>query len=341
MKRHGKLWEKIIDLDNIKLAHRFARKGKLFYTEVKMVDADIDKYCLEIQQMLINKTFTTSRYEVSQRHDGKKQRVIHKLPYFPDRIIQHALLNIVGPIFVNSFIRDSFQSIRGRGTHDAMKRVKALVWGKDCPSYALKIDVRKYYPSVNNDLLKAAVRRKIKCRDTLWLIDDIIDSTQGLPIGNYTSQHFGNLYLNALDWHIKQNIKPSGYFRYCDDLVVFEKSVHKLLAIKQRIEDCLSMLRLQVKPSWSISNVASNGIDFVGYRFYPSFTRLRKNIACGFKKTCKWVRKRKESVDRDVALSKLMAYKGWVKTASAKRLWRQHISHNLVMMFPKQLRGAI
>ena len=341
MKRHGNLWEKIIDLENIKLAHRFARKGKLFYTEVKMVDNDIDKYCLEIQQMLINKTFTTSKYRISQIHDGKKQRVIHKLPYFPDRIIQHALLNIIGPIFVNSFIRDSFQSIRGRGTHDAMKRVKTLVRSKDCPAYALKIDVKKYYPSVNNNLLKIAIRRKIKCNDTLWLIDDIVDSTQGLPIGNYTSQHFGNLYLSALDWHVKQHIKPRGYYRYCDDIVVFENSSNKLLQIKQRIEDCLTILKLQIKPNWSISNVAKNGIDFVGYRFYPVFTRLRRNIAQGLKKNCLWICKRKSTVDKNTALSKLMAYKGWVKTANAKQLWRKNVSHSLVTMFPKQLKGTI
>jgi len=341
MKRHGNLWVKIIDLENIKLAHRLARKGKSFYTEVKMVDSDIDKYCLQIQKMLANKTFTTSQYEVSERHDGRKQRVIHKLPYFPDRIVQHALLNVIGPILVNTFIRDSFQSIRGRGTHDAMKRVKKLVRSDDCPKYALKIDVKKYYPSVDNDLLKAAIRRKIKCQDTLWLVDDIIDSTKGLPIGNYTSQHFGNLYLNSLDWHIKQNIRPDGYYRYCDDIVVFGKTVNQLMLIKQRIEDCLSMLRLQVKSNWSITNVEKNGIDFVGYRFFPSFTRLRKNIAVNFKSTCDWIRKRKNKVNRNLALSKLMAYKGWVMTASAKQLWRCHVSHNLVVMFPKQLKGAI
>lgn len=341
MKRHGNLWGKIIDLENIKLAHRFARKGKSFYTEVKMVDSDIDKYCLQIQEMLANKTFTTSRYEVSERHDGRKQRVIHKLPYFPDRIVQHALLNVIGPILVNTFIRDSFQSIRGRGTYDAMKRVKKLVRSDGCPKYALKIDVKKYYPSIDNNLLKAAVRRKVKCQDTLWLIDDIIDSTKGLPIGNYTSQHFGNLYLNSLDWHIKQNIRPDGYYRYCDDIVVFGKTVNQLMLIKQRIEDCLSMLRLQVKSNWSITNVEKNGIDFVGYRFFPAFTRLRKNIAANFKSTCTWIRKHKNKVDRDLALSKLMAYKGWVITASAKQLWRQNVSHNLVTMFPKQLRGAI
>jgi hypothetical protein len=113
------------------------------------------------------------------------------------------------------------------------------------------------------------------------------------------------------------------------------------MLMKQRIEDCLSMLRLQVKRNWSITNVEKNGIDFVGYRFYPSFTRLRKNIAVGFKSTCGWIRKRKNKVDRDLALSKLMSYKGWVMTASAKQLWRCHVSYNLVVMFPKQLKGAI
>jgi RNA-directed DNA polymerase len=221
MKRYGNLWKDIVDLENIKFAHKQARRGKSFYTEVKMVDGDIDKYCKEIWAMLVNKTFTTSPYEIEERHDGRKMRTIYKLPYYPDRIVQHALLSVVGPILVNSFIRDTFQSITRRGTADAAKRIKRLVRSKDCPRYALKIDVHKYYPSVNNNLMKQAIRKKIKCADTLWLFDDIIDSIEGLPIGNYTSQHLGNLYLNDFDWWIKQELKPKGYFRYCDDIVVF------------------------------------------------------------------------------------------------------------------------
>jgi RNA-directed DNA polymerase len=341
MKRFGNLWEKIVDIDNIKLAHQFAKKGKSFYTEVKMVESDVDKYCKQIQKMLVNKTFTTSKYDIESRHDGRKERLIYKLPYFPDRIVQHALLNVVGSIFVRSFIRDSFQSIKGRGTYDAMQRVKQLVRSKDCPPYALKMDVKKYYPSVNNDLLKAMIRRKIKCQDTLWLIDNIVDSTKGLPIGNYTSQHFGNLYLNALDWHVKQHIKPRGYFRYCDDIVVFGNTVNELLQTKHRIQDCLHMIRLKVKPNWSITNVVKNGIDFVGYRFYPQCTRLRKTIATGLKKTCRFLRIRISTFDKKVALSKLMAYKGWVGTSNAKQLWRKNLSPDLVSTFPKQLRGAV
>ena len=100
--------------------------------------------------MLLNKTFTTSAYDVEDRFDGRKMRTIYKLPYYPDRIVQHAMLNIVGPILVKTFIRDTFQSIQGRGTHDAARRVKKLVRSENCPKYALKIDVRKYYPSANH-----------------------------------------------------------------------------------------------------------------------------------------------------------------------------------------------
>ena len=341
MKRVGNLWEKIVDLENIKLAHKQARRGKLFYTEVKMIDADVDYYCQQIQQMLVNKTFRTSEYEQEMRFDGRKERMIFKLPYFPDRIVQHALLNVVGPIFVRSFIRDSFQSIPGRGTHDAMKKVKKLIRSVDCPKYALKIDVQKYYPSVNNALLKEAVRRKIKCTNTLWLIDDIIDSMQGLPIGNYTSQHFGNLYLNAFDWWMKQEVKPAGYFRYCDDIVVLGNSVAELQVICTQMLDKLADLQLKVKPNWAIRDIEEQGLDFVGFVFRPKYTRLRRTIARNFARTCRFVRQHLLEIPRDIALSKLMAYKGWIKYASAKKLWRRHIVSSLQRAFPAQLRGAI
>jgi len=341
MKRVGNLWEKIVDLENIKLAHKQARRGKLFYTEVKMIDADVDYYCQQIQQMLVNKTFRTSEYEQEMRFDGRKERMIFKLPYFPDRIVQHALLNVVGPIFVRSFIRDSFQSIPGRGTHDAMKKVKKLIRSVDCPKYALKIDVQKYYPSVNNALLKEAVCRKIKCTNTLWLMDDIIDSMQGLPIGNYTSQHFGNLYLNAFDWWMKQEVKPAGYFRYCDDIVVLGNSVAELQVICTQMLDKLADLQLKVKPNWAIRDIEEQGLDFVGFVFRPKYTRLRRTIARNFARTCRFVRQHLLEIPRDIALSKLMAYKGWIKYASAKKLWRKHIVSSLQRAFPAQLRGAI
>ena len=127
MKRAANLWDKIIDLDNIKQAHLKARKGKAFYKEVQEFDADVDKYCKLIQEMLLNKTFTTSSYEVSEIFDGRKQRVIYKLPYFPDRVVHHALMQVLAPIIYRGLIRDTFQSISGRGTSDASSRVKKLI----------------------------------------------------------------------------------------------------------------------------------------------------------------------------------------------------------------------
>lgn len=338
MKRHGNFFDKITDLENIKLAHKHARKGKAFYTEVKMVDADIDKYCKEIQKSLVNQTFNTSKYEIEDRFDGRKMRTIYKLPYYPDRIVQHALLNVVGQIFVNSFIRDTFQSIVGRGTSDAMRRVKQVVRSSDCPRYALKIDVEKYYPSVNNSKLKTIVRRKIKCQRTLWLLDNIIDSMQGLPIGNYTSQHLGNLYLNEFDWMVKQKLKPKAYFRYCDDIVFMDDMKSKLLACKVQSIAWLGGLDLNIKPTWNIYDIYRHGIDFVGYVFTPLNTRLRKSIAVKFKAACRTVRQK--AVDPTKDLSRIMAYKGWAKGCNGKRLWRSH-TQQLRSIFPKQLRGAV
>lgn len=330
MKRYGNLWHKIIDIENIKHAHQQARRGKAFYSEVKMVDADVDKYALEIQQMLINNTFTTSPYEIESRFDGRKMREIYKLPYYPDRIVQHALLNVVGELLTNTLIRDTFQSIKGRGTHDAARRVKGVIRSEDCPKYALKIDIKKYYPSVNNDLLKQMVRKKIKCPETLRLIDDVINSTKGLPIGNYTSQIFGNLYLNEFDWMVKQKIKPKGYFRYCDDIVVLANTVPDLLSVKIIMVKALNKLGLGIKPSWIISDIKKDGLDFVGFLFRPHYTKLRKSIVKNFKANCK----------NPKNLNSLMAYKGWVRCCNAKNLWRKH-TEVIRHVYPIQLRKPL
>lgn len=341
MKRYGRLWDEILSIDNIKHAHKQARRGKAFYKEVQMVDADLDKYASEIRRMLVTKTFTTSPYEVEERHDGRKMRTIYKLPYYPDRIVQHALLAVVGPILTRSFIRDTFQSIEGRGTSDAMRRVRKLVRSPDCPSYALKIDIHKYYPNVQNAILKRQVRRKIKCDDTLWLMDDIIDSMQGLPIGNYTSQHLGNLYLNHFDWWIKQEVKPCGYFRYCDDIVVFGDDKNELRRVKRLMSDKLDELDLNIKPSWSIYDVKRQGVDFVGYVFSPNRTRLRRSIAAKFRRACDNLAVKIGRLDPARTLSAIMSYKGWARVCNAKMLWRKNLRAVFYRAFPEQLRGSI
>lgn len=330
MKRYGNLWDEIVSFENIKYAHMQARKGKSSYAEVRRVDRNVDHYVEKIRQLLVTKSFTTSAYETETRFDGKKVREIHKLPYYPDRIIQHALLNVVEPILKRSLIRDTFQSIKGRGISDAKKRVALLVQSEDRPKYALKVDVSKFYPSTTNSVLKEKIRTKIKCKDTLWLIDDIVDSTKGLPIGNYTSQIFGNFYLKDFDWWMVQEVKPEGYFRYCDDIVIFDSSKDRLKLILKDVKSRLLDIYLTVKDNWIIYDVEKQGVDFVGYVFKPNSTRLRPSIAKKFKATARSARTQIRWKSGKKVVAKLMAYKGWAKQSNSKKLWRKHVVSSTV-----------
>lgn len=328
MKRHGSLFEQITDLDNIRFAHVMARKGKAHYAEVKDVNEDIEGYCNLIRDSLLDRSFTTSPYIVSKKHDGRKEREIYKLPYFPDRIVQHALLQVCVPIWQPTFIRDTYQSVIGRGTHDARKRVEKAIRNKP-PQYSLKFDISKYYPSVNNEKLKEIIRRKIKCPDTLWLIDDIIDSCRGLPIGNYTSQYFGNLYLTPFDWWVKQELKIKKYFRYCDDIVILADNIEACHEYRKQIFEKLeNEYQLSIKGNWQVFPVEDRGLDFVGYVFRSKSTRLRKGISLGFVDKCRAVKRVKMSQPQ--AMSGLMSYWGWTKYANAKRLWKSKVDATIL-----------
>jgi len=321
MKRYGNLWHKVCDLENLRAAHHSARKGKAYYTEVLWVNANEDKALRTLQKSLLDKTFNTSPYEVEERFDGRKMRTIHKLPYYPDRIVQHALVNVCAPVWESSFIRDTFQSIKGRGTHDARKRVESAVRG--VPGlYALKFDIRKYYPNVGNEILKIEVRRKIKCPNTLWLIDNIIDSNQGLPIGNYTSQYLGNVYLSDLDWWVKQEVRPVAYFRYCDDLVVLTNSAQEAHDVRRRVFDKLQEdYKLSIKSNWQVFPVDARGLDFVGFVFTSKRTKLRKNIAKGVSQKAKAIRKSSHQMTPYQIANGAGSYWGWCKHGGGKSLW--------------------
>lgn len=328
MKRHGQLFDKITDLGNIIAAHNMAKRGKAHYKEVQAVNMHPEYYCGYIRECLKHRTFTTSEYTLETKHDGRKVREIYKLPYFPDRIVQHALLQICIPIWQPTFIRDTYQSVIGRGTHDARKRVEKAIKDKP-PQYALKFDISKYYPSIDNEILKRIIRDKIKCTDTLWLIDDIIDSSKGIPIGNYTSQYFGNLYLTPFDWWVKQELRIKHYFRYCDDIVILGESAAYCHAMKdQMFPKLLKDYGLTVKGNWQVFPVEDRGLDFVGYVFKSGETRLRQSIAKGFKGKARAVKR--VTMNQHQAMSGLMSYWGWIKHANAKKLWMSRVDDRII-----------
>lgn len=324
MKRHGNLFEKIADIDNIRLAHQLAQRGKRHYTAVKNINKDPEPYLREIQKMLIAGTFTTSEYKTELRFDGGKWRTIHKLPYFPDRIVQHAIMLVCGPIWRKSFIRDTFQSIEGRGTHDARRRVeKFLKANQKC--HAIKVDIEKYYPSAKNEVVKDCIRLKIKCVKTLRLLYDIIDSHIGLPIGNFTSQYLGNLLLTAFDWWVKQVIRLKGYFRYCDDIVFIHKDSKFLYGVFVSASKKLKSLGLKLKDKVCYRYIQNQGLDFCGFVFFGTYTKLRKKIATNM------IEKAKQTEPKQL-LDSVMSYWGWVKRIQAKGLWRKLITVEILKL---------
>ena len=310
MKRYGNLYQNIWAMENLQEAHRRASKGKRHYTEVQMVDRDPAKYLGQIQKMLMGKTFQNSEYTRMTRNEYGKTREILKLPYFPDRIIHHAIMNVLEPIWTRQFITDTWSSIKGRGVHRGVKRVKAVLRDRENTRYCLKMDVRKFYPSVDNTIMKQIIRRKIKDADLLWLIDEIIDSAEGLPIGNYLSQFLANLYLSDFDHYVKEALHCRHYFRYCDDLVILAKDKRDLHQIRLSIEQYLNeRLNLEMKDNWQVFPVAARGLDFLGYRFFHDYTLIRKSIVKRFK--------RKHAQGRTASIP---SYWGWFKWADTYNL---------------------
>jgi len=306
VKRYGNLYKDICNLDNIILAHKNARRGKSSYREVIYVDNHHDECMAKIKDMLETKTYANSEYEVFSRVFGAKTRQIYKLPYFPDRIIHHCIMQVLEPIWGRVFIRDTYSSIKGRGIHDGLHRVKEALRNND-DMMCLKMDVKKFYPSIDHAILKRQLRYKIKCNDTLGLLDLIIDSADGVPIGNYLSQYFGNLYLTGMDHWIKETLKCKNYFRYCDDLVILDKSGDMLHAYREQIEKYLrDELNLTLKGNWQVFSVKTRGIDFLGYRIFKDYCLVRKSIIKEFKRKNCCGKENKNSI---------MSYAGWFKFA--------------------------
>lgn len=321
MKRFSGLFEKMVNIDNIRTAHAAARKGKAHYTEVQLVDANPDFYLNKIRNLLLSGKHRTSRYVEMTKRCREKTRIIHKLPYFPDRIIHHCVVQVVSHIWDSVLIRDTYACIPGRGIHDGMQRVMAALKDADLTRYCLKMDVRQFYSSIDHDILKSIIRCKIKDQRMLAIIDEIIDSAaSGVPIGNYLSQHFGNLYLSGYDHWMKEQKRCRYYFRYCDDVVVLDgdkQRLHELRTNTRRYWE--EKLNLEMKANWQVFPVDIRGIDFLGYRFFRGYTLLRKGIAVRYKRKMAAIRSGKQMPATSI-VSGAASYEGWMAHANCFNL---------------------
>ena len=317
MKRKNNLYNQIISIENLHLADAQARKGKGHQYGVQLHLKKEDDNILKLHEMLRDKTYKTSKYTTFKVYEPK-ERIVYKLPYFPDRITHHAILNVLEPIFTRLFTNDTYSCIKGKGIHKASNNLKKALKNKTETTYCLKLDIKKFYPSVNREILKQQLRRKFKDNDLLWLLDEIIDSAEGLPIGNYLSQYFANFYLTGFDHWIKETKRVKYYFRYADDIVILSNNKAELHALLNDIKQYLNdVLKLDVKDNWQVFPVEKRGIDFVGYVHYHTHTLLRKSIK---KRFAKAVKKRKGKPT-------IASYRGWTNHCNSKHLMKKLLSN--------------
>jgi hypothetical protein len=309
MKRHGNLHSKIWHIKNILLGEKKARKGKNNSYGVKEHDKSRGCNLITLQNQLMSLDFKTSEYTTFLIKEPK-EREIFRLPFFPDRICHHAIMNVLEKIWVDTFTRDTYGCVKRRGIHGALRQLKKNLKNKEETTYCLKLDIQKFYPSVDHNILKTIIRKKIKDNNLLILLDNIIDSASGIPIGNYLSQYFGNVYLNVFDHWIKQIKNVKFYYRYVDDIVILNSSKENLKNLFVHVKEFFGkILNLKIKSNYQIFPVIDRGIDFVGYKFYHTHVLLRKKIKKSFAKAVK-----------NKKIKSLPSYKGWAKHCNSKNL---------------------
>lgn len=318
MKRKGYLFEKICDMDNLRLAEVNAGHGKGSRQEVAQFRANLEQNLAEIRAQLVNKTYHTSAYTCFIKHEPK-ERVIFKLPY-RDRVVQWAIMQVLESVWTPTLTRDTYACIRGRGVHSLLHQLrKDLRNDPDGTKYCYKIDIRKFYPSITHSILKQVVRHKIKDPDLLWLLDDIIDSADGVPIGNYISQHLANLYLSELDHKTKEEWKVKYYYRYADDIAALSDSKEFLHELHDKVVRYLhEHRRLELKPNYQIFPVEARGIDYVGYVTRHGYCRARKRNK---KALCKIVAKlRHKGLTSEEIRLRVASRLGFIVHADSKHL---------------------
>lgn len=280
------LWSKVISVENLRQAAYTAYDNAEDKTK-SMLDfmEDLDNNIAELHRSLTNWTYQTGPYNRFKVYEPK-EREISSLP-FKDRVVQHAILAVILPIWMKKFTADTYNCLKGRGTHGFVVNMQKAI--KNDPSgtkYVLQMDVHHYYPSLNHNTIKKQVRWTIKDKNLQRLIFEIVDSVdEGVPIGNYLSQFLATLYLTPFDHYVKEKLHAKHYFRYCDDLIFFASTKEELWRIYYAVIEYMKGIQLEIKPNARIFPLET-GLDVVGYVFFPDHTRLRKRNKIKIMRKC-------------------------------------------------------
>lgn len=325
MKRYGHLFEQVCGFEPLSRAALEAAKGKRLKPRVARFLLDLEPEVFRLEEELSARTYHPRPYRTFAVSEPK-QRMICAAD-FRDRVVHHAVCKVLEPIFERSFIQDSFACRVGKGSHQAIRRAQEFL--RRFPFY-LKLDVRKFFDSVDHEILKSLLRRKIKDRDFLRLLDAFIDhpvpwaaSGKGIPIGNLTSQHFANFYLDPLDHFIKDDLGVKGYVRYMDDMVLFGETKQGLWEALAQVESFLNeRLRLTVKPGSVRVAPSSEGLSFLGFRVFTRLVRLQRG---GWRRFRRKIIKREDDfrvgrIDEEGLIRSTASLLGHVRHADTRNL---------------------
>lgn len=296
MKRLGNLWPQIVSFENVLLAYRKARLGKKTRQEVAIFSLNLEANLFLLQAELKNQCYRPGKYRLFTIYE-RKPRQIAAAP-FRDRIVHHAILNIIEPLLDTRLIDDCYACRKGRGVHKAVNRYQQ--WASHY-QYVLKLDIRRYFPSIDRIILKEKCHHYLKDPFLLRLLEQIIDNgpinndadvviyypgddifspatrQKGIPIGNLTSQFFANLYLNEFDHWIKETCRCRAYLRYVDDMVLLSNDKGMLHEMKHKIIQRLIDDRLTLHPKKQRISQVKEGLDLLGYTVFADFKLLRND----------------------------------------------------------------
>lgn len=337
MRSYKGLSSKILTLDNFRLAYKNAIKGKGFYKEVKDINkTGADQYLRGLLEEVKSRRYEVSPYETFIKKTEEKERIIYKLP-MKDRIVQHAIMNVCEPLFRKTFINDTYSSIKGRGIHLGHERVKKFLRKHPDYLYCMKLDIRKCYPSLDKEVLKEKLNKKFRDEFVQWIFAKIVDSCEhGVPIGNYTSQYFNNFYFSDFDHWIKETRGCLGYFRYCDDMVIFGRTKEDLRSLFAKIQNIMTArLHVHIKGNYQIFPVKSRGVNFLGYITYPDYVRVRKHVKRRFIEKLSNMNLR-DLTDRNLNI--VGSYWGIFVHANCRNLWYTYTGTRSYKEFKKRYR---
>lgn len=346
MKTYNHLFGQVTSFDNLWLAAQHARKGKRFQSNVSRFDFQLEANLFGLRKELQDRSYHPGPYRSFLIHEPK-QRMISAAPY-RDRVVHHALMNVTAPLFERSFIYDSYANRTGKGSHAAILRYQHYARRY---RYVLKCDIRKFFPSIDHEILKQILGQKIHCSDTRWLSDLILDNSnpqeahivyfpgddlftpsqrrRGLPIGNLSSQWWGNIYLNGLDHFLKETLRVPGYIRFVDDFVLFGADREVLRKWKTEIDEYLAGLRLILHPHKTQVYSVEKGVPFLGFKVYPHYRTVLKPSTRRYRRFLrqKLSRLRTGGLSPEQLESGLNSWLGHIRWGQSQRLEHQIFSY--------------